>query len=262
MSWNILTYAFGTEKYLTCQKFLTEHAAQFGVNHIAFTEEDLHNTDFYKNNKEFFETSVLMSEENKFGHSVWKAQIVLMAMEQLEEGDKIFYLDAMDMFHPEVFAEADELMGDDPCLLVMGGTRNGDYTKRDCFHFMDCDEEDYWESNQLESGLCFWRVCDEAKAILNEWEKWLLDERVNGLPTTYSGKPELDGFREVRRDQSILTNMAVRDGLPVAGEPFRNFVECNTEYWYERDNKGLIPSYRLIDVYLRQIKSKYPIQKV
>ena len=42
MSWNILTYAFGTEKYLTCQKFLTEHAAQFGVNHIAFTEEDLH----------------------------------------------------------------------------------------------------------------------------------------------------------------------------------------------------------------------------
>ena len=46
-----------------------------------------------------------------------------------------------------------------------------------------------------------------SKAILNEWKKWLFDERVNGLMTDFSGKPQLDGFKEIRRDQSIPTNL-------------------------------------------------------
>ena len=40
-------------------------------------------------------------------------------METLKEGDKIFFLDTLDIFHPDIFDFVDEVMGDDPCLLPL-----------------------------------------------------------------------------------------------------------------------------------------------
>ena len=56
-------------------------------------------------------------------------------------------------------------------------------------------------------GFTFWRVCDKSKEICEEWLKWCLDERTNGEVTGFSNQKELDGFQEVRHDQSILTNL-------------------------------------------------------
>ena len=70
-------------------------------------------------------------------------------------------------------------------------------------------------------------MCDRSKQILEEWLKWCLDERTNGEVTGFSNKEELDGFQDVRHDQSILTNLALRDGLPVVGPEIRNLIECN-----------------------------------
>ena len=81
------------------------------------------------------------------------------------------------MLHPSLFEYVDSQMEDDPCYLVIGNNTQKDFTKRDCFVYMDCDEEDYWDSKQLEAGITFWRVCDEAKVILEEWLKYCLDER-------------------------------------------------------------------------------------
>ena len=60
----------------------------------------------------------------------------------------------MDIFHPEIFQMVDSIMDDeDPCLLPIGNSIQGEWTKRDTFVYMDCDEEDYWTSNQLEQVL-------------------------------------------------------------------------------------------------------------
>ena len=48
-------------------------------------------------------------------------------------------------------------------LLLMGGFENGQWTKRDCFVYMDCDSVDYWSVKQLETGVCIWKVSDESK---------------------------------------------------------------------------------------------------
>ena len=237
MTWNLLTVAFGSSKYMKGQRFLERQAEKYGVNHIGFNETDM-----------------------KVGHCdlyfwfAWKPYFILEAMKGLKEGDKILCLDALDIVHPDIFKYVDEVMGDDACLLPLGNSRNGDYTKRDCFQFMDCDEEDYWNSNQLEAGFTFWRVCDEAKDILKEWLMWCIDERVNGELTDYSGLPQLDGFKECRHDQSILTNMAVRDGLPVVGQEIRALIECNADYWYQRYEKGGAAVYRPIDQYMVAIQ--------
>ena len=248
MTWNLLTVSFGNNKYRRGQSFLHKLATKVGVNHFSIGEDSLFNSELYKENKKWF------SKKNNYGHFAWKPYFLLKTMEKLEEGDKILALDALDIFHPDIFEVIDESWDDECCILPLGNSRQGDLTKRDCFHYMDCDEEDYWESKQLEAGFTFWRVCDESKRVLEEWLKWCLDERTNGEVTTFSGKEELDGFQEVRHDQSILTNLAVRDGLSVIGSEIRQYIECNADYWYERYNKGGVPIYRPIDKFLQEIE--------
>lgn len=69
------------------------------------------------------------------------------------------------------------------------------------------------------------------------------------------GKPNLAGFREHRHDQSILTNLAIRDGLNVDNGTLRNFVECNYEYWYERHELTGYTLNRPIDSFLIELKN-------
>ena len=248
MSWNLLTVSFGENKYLRGQIFLHKLCTKIGLNHFSLDQESLFNSKLYKENKKWF------SKKNNYGHFAWKPYFILQTMEKLEEGDKILALDSLDIFHPDLLKEIDNIWDDDePCILPMGNSIQGEYTKRDCFVYMDCDEKDYWESNQLEAGFTFWRVCDQSKAILREWLEFCLDEKVNGEVTGFSNKEELDGFQEVRHDQSILTNLALRDGLPVVGTEIRSYIECNADYWYDRYKKGAVPIYRPIDRYLEEI---------
>ena len=253
MSWNLLTVSFGNDKYKRGQSFLDELCDKSGLKHFAVGERTLHKSDIYKENKEWF------AKENNYGHFAWKPYFILETMKKLPEGDKLLVIDTMDIFHPDIFKMVDGIMDEeDPCLLPLGNSNQGEYTKRDCFIYMDCDEVDYWTSNQLEAGFTFWRVCDRSKEICEEWLKWCLDERTNGDVTTFSGEEEIDGFKEVRHDQSILTNLALRDGLPVVGSEIRNLIECNADYWYERYLSNGVTVYRPVDRYMVEIQDECP----
>ena len=102
MTWNLLTVAFGSSKYMKGQRFLERQAEKYGVNHIGFNETDM-----------------------KVGHCdlyfwfAWKPYFILEAMKGLKEGDKILCLDALDIVHPDIFKYVDEVMGDDACLLPL-----------------------------------------------------------------------------------------------------------------------------------------------
>ena len=250
MTWNLLTVAFGGDKYKQGQTFLNKQAEKCGINHIAYTYDDIFESELVKENQEWF------SKENGYGWFAWKPYAILKAMENLEEGDKIFYIDTLDIFHPDIFKFVDHIMDDDPCLLCVASSINKHYTKRDCFVYMDCDEEVYWNSGQLEAGFSFWKVCNESKEILQEWLTWCLDEKVNGELTGFSNIKEHPGFVACRHDQSILTNMAVRDGLPVCGSELLNYMECNADYYYERCDRGEVPMIRQIDQYLSEIRDE------
>ena len=144
------------------------------------------------------------------------------------------------------------LSKDEFCLLLLGNNKNKDYTKRDCFILMGCDEEDYWNSNQLEAGVQVWKKTEESINIITDWMKFCLDSRIIKDDPSTLGE-ELATFKEHRNDQSVLTNVAIREGLSVSNNEFRNFIECDYDYWYERypgSNLG-----RDIDRFLVEIKN-------
>ena len=247
MSWNLVTFA--DENFYKRQDFLNMFAKQkCKMNTHPYTWEEIQKTDFYEENKGIFEEAVGK------GYFLWKPYILLDTMNKLDDGDIIMYCDTNDMFHPQLPQAVEQLMGDDECLLLLGGFPNRDWTKRDCFVYMDCDNEDYWDVTQLEAGVCFWKVCDKSKQALQEWLEYCTDRRILTDDDNVSGKENFETFQEHRRDQSILTNLAVKHELSVVGPEIRGYLECNVDYWYERNAETGYTLGRPIDQFLTDMK--------
>jgi len=249
MSWNLVTFA--DKNFYDRQNLLGGYAKQrCKMNLHPYTWNDIQKTDFYKDNEEIFRESIGK------GYFLWKPYIILETMNKLDDGDVIMYCDTNDMFHPQLLEAVEMMMGDDNCLLLLGGFLNKDWTKRDCFVYMDCDNEDYWNVTQLEAGVCFWKVCDKSKQVVKEWLEYCTDRRILTDDPNVSGEENFVGFQEHRRDQSILTNLAVKHELSVVGQEIRGYIECNYDYWYERNRENGFTLNRPIDLFLKQMEKE------
>tara|TARA_R100001015_G_C4630648_1_gene192461 strand:- start:745 stop:1512 length:768 start_codon:yes stop_codon:yes gene_type:complete len=248
MTWNLVTFA--NENFYDRQNYLEKYAEKLGMGSYSYTHEWLKEQDFYEENKN------ILQDETGLGYFLWKSYIINDAINKMEDGDVLFYTDVGDIFTPSLVQYVESIMEDDPCLLIKGNFKNKDWTRRDCFVYMDCDEEDYWESPQLEGGMSFWRVCDQSKEIIAEWLKFASDRRIVSDDENVCGKDNFPTFKEHRWDQSILTNLAVKNGLSVAPEDIRGYIECNYDYWYERYGKGGAPTYRPVDKFLLEKKDE------
>jgi hypothetical protein len=244
MTWHLVNYA--DKKFKKEQNFLEKiHSKNFNV--LSYDRKWLVSTDFYEENKS------LLDEKPGGGWWAWKPYVILDALSKVEENDYVIYCDCGDMISPNIKPYVENTLSDDEfCLLLLGNNTNKDYTKRDCFILMGCDEEDYWNSNQLEAGVQVWKKTEESINIVSDWMKFCLDSRIiKDDPSVL--EEEHETFKEHRNDQSVLTNIAIREGLNVSNQEFRNFIECDYDYWYERypsSNLG-----RDIDRFLEEIKN-------
>lgn len=248
MNWSLVTYA--DERFYSKQKFITKYAEKNKIKSIAYTQDSLKTTDFYKENEN------ILNDQDGVGYFLWKPYIILDALNQMSEGDILFYCDTGDIFHPYLINFVESVMEDDCCLLSLGGFPNKDWTKRDCFVLMDCDEKDYWDCTQLESGISFWKVCDQSKQVVSEWLEYCKDRRIVSDDDNVCGKENFPTFNSHRRDQSVLTNLAIKHGLSVVGSELRNYIECNYDYWYERNSKNGFNLGRPIDQLLISLREE------
>lgn len=248
MKWNIVTFA--DEKFYSRQKYLEKHAESLGMTLFSYTHDWLKEQNFYKENEN------ILSDATGLGYFCWKPFIILDAINKMNEGELLFYSDVGDMFHSDLIPYVENTIEDDPCLLVLGEDKNKNWTRRDCFVYMNCDEEDYWETKQLEGGISFWKVCDQSKEIITEWLNYCCDRRIISDDPNVSGKENFSTFKNHRWDQSVLTNIAVRRGLSVSGWEIRNFIECNYDYWFERNKTFGFSLGRPIDSLLFSVKEE------
>ena len=243
MTWHLVNYA--DEKFKGEQSFIEEvHSKNFNI--ISYDRDWLVSTDFYKDNQS------LLDEETGGGWWAWKPYVILDSLSKVEKNDYIIYCDCGDMVSPNIKSYVENTLSKDEfCLLLLGNNQNKYYTKKDCFILMGCDESDYWNSNQLEAGVHVWKATEQSIKIVSNWMNFCLDSRIIKDDKSVLSE-ELTSFKAHRNDQSILTNIAIMEGLSVSNQEFRNFIECDYDYWYERypnSNLG-----RDIDKFLIKIK--------
>ena len=191
----------------------------------AYTREWLETTDFYKENK------TILDKDRLAGYALWKPYVILDKLKKVDDGDIVVYMDCGDIPLQGIKeCISDYMIDHDQYFISQNHTGvNKWFIKRDCFYYMGCDEERYWNSIQLEDGFLAFKKTDYNIELVTEWMKYCADERcVSDIPNQ-CGLENLDGFQDHRHDQSIITLLQLKHNLPcVMGHTgIRHFIKWN-----------------------------------
>ena len=162
-----------------------------------------------------------------FGYWLWKPYILIEELKNLQPDEILLYLDSADKPEKSLFDIINNHMVENDNLFINRGYKNGDWTKKDCFTLMNCDDEKYYNSVQLEAGIICLKNTKSNMDLLNEWFFYCKNEQIlTDSPNQYN-ENNLPGFMDHRHDQSILTNIILKRDI----ESF-NFTNDIIKYNY------------------------------
>jgi hypothetical protein len=178
----------------------------FEVTH--FKSENVKTGEFYQTHKEILDC------ETGDGLWLWKPKIILDCMDKMDDGDIIIYTDAGDLVDIDFNIIYEFSKNNDYYFTNWGGRRwpQKICTKRDCFILMDCDEEKYHETSQMEAGFLIFKKTENNIRLLKEYYHYcsikdIVDNEPNKIGVNF------DNWQFHRNDQSVLTNLIVKFGF-------------------------------------------------
>jgi len=205
----IVLVNFANDLFEEKQKYQNITANEIGsIDKIySFSPNDI-DKDFYKNNE------VILSNPRGNGYWLWKPYFIKKILETLHENDYLLYLDSGAYFiNPldSLISLQKEL--DQDILIFHNPQIEINYTKRDTFILLDCDNAKYTKSKQILGGINLWKKTDFTINFLNEWLKYGCDPRcITDIGNTL-GFDNYREFKEHRHDQSIFSLLCKKYNL-------------------------------------------------
>jgi hypothetical protein len=103
-----------------------------------------------------------------------------------------------------------------PGVYIKHYGKNAFWTHRDCFVYMNCDNEYYWNSPQIQTTFSIW-CGKECLPFLYEFEYYCMQPKViSDKFVNECGLQNLKGFIEHRREQSVFTNLCLKHHIEAA----------------------------------------------
>ena len=202
----VITFAKGN--FINSQNKLIEHLYNIGINNVlGLTDNDLSNE--FKNTY-----SKILSHRKGYGYCIWKPYIILNELEKIKDGEILIYIDSTDHPHTDFFDFVNEHMTKNDILLINRGYTHDNWTRRDTFILMECDEDKYHNKLQLEAGIIAIKKTNFNIELINEWFNYCKNENILADIPQISNLPNYQPFYEHRYDQSILTNLQIKYGIP------------------------------------------------
>lgn len=209
-----------------------------------FTENDLV-VDFREHFKE-----KLIPGSRGYGYWSWKPEVMLMALDRIQDGDCLLYIDAgchlnnrgkQRLLEYFKILEQEEIgivafkaiqPTEDNSSLVYDGRKlfdqpNYRWIKGDLFDYFGMKDNPSVVNDQaIGAGVIFVRKCDRAIRIIKEWQQ-IIWNHFNLLDDTPSVSANLAGFIEHRHDQAIWTLLCLKHHIKTLSA---------YEYWYPMKN--------------------------
>jgi hypothetical protein len=157
------------------------------------------------------------------GYWVWKPYIIYHTLRTLQKDDILFYSDA----GAEFISSLDEYMFDlchqDPVGVILFKNNpqnlNKIWTKRDCFYYMNADQEEYINSPQLTATFQLCRKTEESLEFYRQYLDYSQDPRIITDAQNTCGLPNYPEFQDHRHDQSILSLLQLKHKLTTYEDP-------------------------------------------
>ena len=218
----LISYA-NNAKWYRSQYVLNTTAKGKGVDGvISYNPSNLDN-DFKLRHQNFFGEAPISSRGGGFW--MWKAMILIQTMNLINEDDCVIYVDSGNAVINDLSYIFETCQQNN---IVFFDNRDGNYqrrthwnkewTKRDAFVLMDCDEQKYYDAPQIDASYQVYKKCDYVKGFLEEYLKYSENENIiSDLPNITL--PNLPEYIDHRHDQSILSLMAVKYDIKLQIEP-------------------------------------------
>jgi len=158
------------------------------------------------------------------GYWVWKPQIIIDALNNINKNDLLMYSDSgchfIDSMNP-VFDRLENSYNNVLCFNLSQIEK--DWNKRDCFINLDCDFPQYTDTKQIMSTFFLCKKNDFSYHIVNEWQRLVSDfHMVADEFISPSKNQNYSSFKEHRHDQSILSLICKKNKV--------SFMEDITEW--------------------------------
>ena len=211
----VVHISFADKTFYRSQQELIKSAKYFGItnnicyNHILLRKKK----DFYGHNKS------ILNQKRGAGYWLWKPFIILDALKKLNDNDVLIYTDSGSKFINPVDDLINLLNFRDILLFYNNGHENRNWTKRDCFYYMNCDNSSFHNGNQLVAGYIFCKKTNFVINLMEEWLFYLQDARILTDIPNVCGLNNLEGFIEHRHDQSVLSILAHKYKIELFRDP-------------------------------------------
>lgn len=207
--------SFSTPDYKPYLNKLIKSARKFGIKKtLIYGINDLTKAEFYRKHYTTFQ------QKTGFGYWLWKPFFVNKALSEIKYGDVLFYVDAASLFIADPGPLVNIALTNESGIVAFDAwpMQNRQWTKRDTFINMNCDDQRFWDAKHVIATLFLIRKTDFTVDFFSEWLKEC--ENVQSLsdnPNVHE-KENFSDFVSHRMDQSILSILIKK----YAVETYRN----------------------------------------
>jgi hypothetical protein len=215
--------SFASNSYKDHFKTLVDWASPVFDDLMLWGEHELENTWFYQHMSESYGESFFKGRG--YGYWSWKPTLILAAMEKYPNS-YIFYSDANIIPRMKYKPDPNDFMQEDYFITRYEYFNNMQFTHRDCFIEMGCDDVPYWYAKQVWAAFLGFKNTRNIKDFLHKWDYFCsnstcIADQFKGK-NTYN-KTNFPDFQDHRHDQSILSLLVQQHQLSTKQfEPFFN----------------------------------------
>ena len=184
----------------------------------------------------------ILSVKKGAGLWLWKPYCIHKSLcDEARDGDVVFYCDAASFFIRNCNYLINTMNNDDIWVSDNNYVEEK-YTKEDAFQLLNCTDENFRKTNQIQAQVIGIRKSPRSMAFVEEWLKLSTDINVIGPENTKLDSSNCEGFVGHRYDQSILSLLSKKYKVtphfsPIASSPtkykpfYRNGIPViNREY--------------------------------
>lgn len=180
---------------------------------ISYSPQDI-DAEFRERNKH------ILKQVKGNGYWLWKPYFIHRALQQLRDGDILFYSDSGAYFTADVAPLTDLLDRSGRDLVVFELQQiEKHWTKRDAFILMDCDSPEFTDTKQRLATFSIWRKSKFTMDLIEEYLELAQDERLITDLENQCGQPNDPEFKNHRHDQSIFSLLSKKHGIEAHRDP-------------------------------------------
>jgi hypothetical protein len=160
--------------------------------------------------------------ERGSGFYAWKPFIIQKKLEEVPEGDIVFYCDVGRTFPYKLLSGSLQVFLDwmktynqtvMPGIKIPWGGPMSMWTKRDAFVSMSMDTPSIHATAPIQASFSIWVSGLDSKEIIADWMNVCAQRQLISDDPSVMGLPELSGYKEHRHDQSLLSLVCLKHSI-------------------------------------------------